>query len=288
MCVSYGFATWTLARHLLADGSLTVRLLTSNAVIGLLPASTNNLGYGQTNALLLGIGVLCLAASSWRRAGLYAALAISVKPIMVVVAAYCFLRARWIALAYFVAGVLALLAAASAVFGLDTVLDYVRANPVGKVPPWLYTEWVNQSLLSTLLRQAEVEVPVSQAIFYPPFLLVGGAIGALSIWLAWRLARRGDELAFGLLLSAALLLYPGVLKPYGMLMLIPLFQLGMRLWRTRLGIGCFALLMAAVYLVETGMAFAAHAIVWAATCLWATCSAKLEPCFPGPPATLRG
>ena len=283
VCATYGLAVWAVARHLLVDGSLTIRLLTSIAIIGLLPASASNLGYEQTNALLLAIGVLCLATESRLRTGLYAALAISVKPIMVFAAGYYFLRARWIALALFIGGLLALLAAASAVFGLETVLDYVRANPIGRVPPWLHTEWVNQSLLSTLLRQADAEVPVSQAIWYPPFLLVGGAVGALSTWLAWRLARNGDKLAFSLLLSAALLLYPGVLKPYGMLMLIPLVQVGMRLWHTKLGIVSFALLIAVVYLVDTGMAFAAHAIVWSATCLWAACSEKLEPYSKGDP-----
>ena len=137
-----------------------------------------------------------------------------------------YLSGRWIALALFIGGLPRCVPQSVLSFGLETVLDYVRAKSRvrGGSTPWLHTEWVNQSLLSTLLRQADAEVPVSQAIWYPPFLLVGGAVGALSTWLAWRLARNGDKLTLSLLLSAALLLYPGVLKPYGMLMLIPLVQ----------------------------------------------------------------
>lgn len=277
VCASFLVAAWVLARHLLPHGTLLVRLLAATVLISTLPASASNMTFAQTNALILALGVLSLAADPRGRAGLFSALAVSVKPIMAFSAAYHVLRGRWRALAICVAAVIALFGAAAVAYGPGTVLDYVRANPVGRVPSWLFTEWVNQSLLSTLLRLSSVEVPSAQAVWYPPFLLIGGAVGLLSLWLAWQLARRGDALAFGLFAATGLLLYPGVLKPYGMLMLIPLLQLGGRLWRTPQGTGFLALLVGVTYWLDSLIPFAAHALVWAVTCLWAVCADRLEP-----------
>ncbi len=279
VCAAFVFAAWAFARHLLVDGSMPLRLLAAFAFIALLPASINTMRLEQTSALLLAVSILCLAAGSDRRAGLFAALAFLIKPILVLAAGYHFLRARWVALGYFLGGLVALFAAAVAVFGLDTVLDYVRTNPVPNAPAWMFTESHNQSLLATLVRLSPTVVPSHQAIWYPPFLLLGTVVAAISAWLAWRLARNNDELAFGLLIGAALLLYPGVQRPYGMLMLIPVAQLGMRLWHTLPGTACFAAFVTFVYFIDERSLFTANAAVWLATCAWAVFAEKLESYF---------
>jgi hypothetical protein len=279
VCAAFVLATWALGRHLLVDGTQPVRWLVALSFVALLPASLNTMKFEQTSALLLAVSVLCLAAKSDRRSGVLAALAFTVKPILVLAAGYHFLRARWVAVGIFVVTVAALLAAAAAVFGPDTVLDYFRANPIGKSPPWIFTEKWNQSLLATLVRMSDTVIPASEAILYPPFLVIGGAIAAISAWLAWQLARRGDTLAFGLLVGGALLLYPGVQKPYGMLLLIPIVQIGLRLWRTTPGTACFAAFAGVIYYVEARMPFAANAAVWAAACVWAAFGGRLESYF---------
>lgn len=276
VCATFVFAVWVVAQDLLEDGPLAIRLLVTLALVGLLPASVSNLNYEQTNALVLGVAVLAMSAASARKAGLIAAIAVAIKPIMALTLAYLFLRARWRALAGCALALFAMLAAAALVFGPTTVLDYVRANPVANVPPWIFTEWVNQSLLATLLREAVPAVPVDDALMYPPFLLVGGTVGLMSLWLAWRLARQDDPLAFGLLVAAALLLYPGVLKPYGMLMLIPILLMSRRAWHRHGGALLVATFVAVVYFVDTFMSFAAHALVWSATSLWAVCGDELQ------------
>jgi hypothetical protein len=276
VCATFLFAIWAVARGLLEDGPLAIRLLVTLALVGLLPASVSNLYFEQTNALVLGVGVLALSAASERKAGLVSAMAIAIKPIMALTLAYLFLRSRWRSIAISALALAGMLTAAALAFGPITVLDYVRANPVGNVPPWIFTEWVNQSLLATLLRGAESAVAVDEALMYPPFLLTGGAVGLTSLWLAWRLARRGDPLAFGLLVATSLLLYPGVLKPYGMLMLIPLVILFRRIWHLHSGVLLAATFIAVVYFVDTYMSFAAHALVWSATSLWAVCGDELE------------
>lgn len=277
LCASFGFAAWAIARHLLVDGSLAVRILAAGTLVTMLSASTSNMSLEQTNALLLAVSVLCLAAESGWRAGVYAALAISIKPILVLAPAYQFLRARWATLGFFAAALIALFCATAAVFGPDTVLDYVRVNPVGNVPQAVYAQTINQSLLGTLLRLQGVEALATHVVWHPPFLLIGGAVAAISTWLAWRLARKGDNLAFGLLVGAALLLYPGTQKPYGMLMLVPLAQLGVRLWNTAPGAAVFSAFILIVYYANYHVPFAAHAAVWAACCFWAVCAGKLEP-----------
>jgi hypothetical protein len=97
-------------------------------------------------------------------------------------------------------------------------------------------------------------------------------VGVVSLWLAWRLVRRDDPLAFGLLAAAALLLYPGVLTPYGMLMMIPVAQLCGRVWGDTRGAFMAAAFVAVLYYVDSLMPFAAHAMAWSAACLWAVCS----------------
>jgi hypothetical protein len=60
-------------------------------------------------------------------------------------------------------------------------------------------------------------------------------------------------------------------------MLIPLAQLGIRLWRTIPGAACFSAFVAVVYYVDSQVPFVANAAVWSATCLWAVCADRLEP-----------
>ena len=252
------------------EAPLSARLLCSAAAVLALPATASNAFFEQTNCLLLALAAGACAAGAAGRAGVWSALAMCVKPVMAVAGIHLVCRRYWRATV--IAGACLLVAGlvTLATFGPATTFDYLRANPISNVPPWQYTGWINQSLLATLLRLFDPEGQARGAeLMYPPFLIVAGLIGAVSVYAAARLPQRDADLSLGVLLCAGLLLYPGTLVPYSTLLLVPLASFSARrasVWRgdvmLPIGIGLTYLLLAYV-------AFAANALVWAVAAGWA-------------------
>lgn len=245
---------------LIGHGSLLGRLFGAAALVCAMPAIGKNSFYEQTGALLLALAALVAASNGARRAGLWAGLAACVKPIMAVAIVHLVARRHRTATIVALATLAVALVAAVLAFGAGTSLDYVRSGWMSRVPEWQYTGWTNQSLLGTMLR-LDPALPKA-ALSYPPFLLAAGWIAVFSIVLAARVRAEDSDLAFGLLLCAGLLLYPGTLDSYSTLLLVPLVALHRRRGRFRYGGVAVPIGAAVVYLLLSRVPFAANLLMW--------------------------
>jgi hypothetical protein len=272
-------AAWLLARAFMpADGWRSACLVL--ALIVALPASLMNVADAQTNFLLLLLVALALHGRRSAAGAVWQTLAIWVKPYTAVLLLLDILRGR--ARRLIVAGITALasLLAAAVVLGPATFAAYLHADPAAREPSFAFAEVVNQSLLAIVLRLHAV-LPPHVSIFHEPLYLAGTALlTALTLALCTRTrTRRGGELEFALLLLLGLLVYPGSLSSYGVVLIVPLLVV----WRHRAGLPggarAAALLVGLAVILQSAVlqrGFEANALIWIA-CAYLLLRERSEP-----------
>ncbi len=269
-------AIWLLARTFLREDGLA-GVLAAAALTLALPAASSTVAAGQTNfLLLLGLALFWRAKERFT-GGLWLGFAVLVKPLVAILVIPLLIR-RWFAP---VGGtvlvvVLATIAAGGIVPG--ALSAYLHANPSSKLPPWVYTEASNTSLLGAILRAAHpvaitgIPLPISFAVSSIVLLLI-------SAWLCVRLRSDAADLAVSLWLVLGLLLYPVSQDFYAILLIVPLLVL----WRRRRSFawqsaGCIVL-VTVLYLLQRlpgngDGTVAAYGLLWVA--LAALCAPALE------------
>ena len=113
-------------------------------------------------------------------------------------------------------------------FGWNTSTAYFTSNIGARLPPIVFTEQINQSLLATILG-ARGGAPVGNPLFDPFFLGAALVLVAGTAWLVRRLGERHSDHGLALLFPCALLVYPAALAHYSVLLVLPLLHL----WRGR-------------------------------------------------------
>ena len=229
----------------------------------LLPATGVTFALGQTNFLAL---LLVLATWRWRDrpvSALSILCASVVKPLYYILWLYPLLRRRWRTLLLGAIGTAVLCGIVVAIFGFDTFVTYFRNNPVKRIPYHVLIESANTSLHALVLRH------VSRA----PELVFDAAAALVllaTVWASVRAGRRaeGDELAMAVLVPAGLLLYPGALAHYTVVLLAPLVWLWSRYATTAVRGICIALVIALVYGVTHHDA--GHDAIAGTAALWIT------------------
>lgn len=220
--------------------------------------------FGQTSFLTLILLLLYWLDRERPRAGVWIVLGAIAKPYMAILLFDALLNKRWRAVVWS-AGAGALASAASLLLlGPRTFISYFTLDPPGRVPRWVYMEWVNQSLLATILRLTRA--PVARSPAANPIFLV--SVLGLFLITGWLIVRAGREttLSLCLWLLLGLIIYPGTLAHYSV-MLLPVLLL---LWQTRentpLGVsGCTFLVTLVIALVGFhAEAFAAYFLTWIA------------------------
>lgn len=181
--------------------------------------------FEQTNYLNLILITLFLSAPDNRTRGLIAGLAPFVKPIMGFLALGLILERRWPAVRMALIANVAAFGLAGLVFGFDSVASYFLHPPNGRLPLWVYTQDVNQSLLAGILRATGETDPSRIGSGNPLFLLAALCLTLPTLLVASHLLRRGQQLGYALLLMLALLLYPSSLVHYGVLTIVPVLFL---------------------------------------------------------------
>ncbi len=231
----------------------------------------------QTDFLMLLTLLAFWHAREQAAGGAWLAAGVIVKPVLGVLAVYPLIRRRWGVLAMGAAIGGAACGATALAFGWPTVRSYFVDNPAGRIPRATFVEAANQSLLATVLRSPPHHTPLLAPARDPVFLALAAGVLCITAWCIARLPRdpRHDELALATAIPAALLVYPGTLTHYSILLLVPLLWL----WGRRgnrlpavLGIAALVGLVAAVVRYRSGSyAIAANALVWL-TCV--ACSAR--------------
>ncbi len=177
---------------------------------------------GQTNFLALLLTLMVFADRTRARSGIWLVLGGVVKPMVAVTGLAFLLRRRWNVVAAAVGTGIALIVVTAIVFGVQTWVTYLTDNPAARhAPDFLWFQGVNQSLLAGILRwtgSGSSAVPFAN----PTFLALAALIIVLSCIV---MAVRGvvsEEHALALAVPLGLIVYPGTLSHYEVLLLVPL------------------------------------------------------------------
>jgi Glycosyltransferase family 87 len=176
--------------------------------------------FSQTNFLLLFYLLLIKKYANTKYAGIVLALAIFTKPYMIVFIMFFILRKNWKAILYFAVSCAAFVGITAALFGTAPFMSYIFNNAANRLPAWVFAESINQSLHAVLLRAhlISVEKPLVFAC------IAGGLLLGTLIYLLFLVKRKLYDFILPVLLLIGLILYPGTLSYYGVLLLFIMFQ----------------------------------------------------------------
>jgi glycosyl transferase family 87 len=240
-------------------------LLLAVALLALLRPSLATLSCAQTNFILLLPLLACWRQPLATRGGVLIGLAALVKPVAGALFLVALVRIQWRILAGAALTVAAALLASLGIFGAETHLSFWASPPTDRMPPHVYTEEENQSLLATVLRAIEGPVPET-ALQQPVFLVLALVLTVATAVIARRLPVEELPVAWGLTLALGLLVYPATLAHYGLLLIVPVSWL----WSVRHEIpyGTAAAVglatLVATLLSRTETAFVGFAVTWLA------------------------
>ena len=219
--------------------------------------------YAQTNFLALLMFLLYWRDRVQARAGMWVALGAVVKLYLGVLLFDSLIFKRWRAVMWALGSGVVLALASLLLLGPSTFLSYFTLHPTSRIPGWVYVEWMNQSLLGTILRVIHAPVAGGSLARNPLFVVAALALTLATAWLVYRVGAN-SEWGLALWILLALIIYPGTLAHYSV-MLLPVLLL---LWRdkekTALGVwGTTLLLILVLGLVGfNSHAFSAYLLTW--------------------------
>ena len=200
------------------------------ALLTLVLASTfETLGHAQINFIVLLAFLLYWQKRESLIGGVWLGIGMMVKPILVIVLIYPILRRHWrsllgVAVAIIVSSVITIIA-----FGPGMFFGYFMSNPIVlKMPNYLYTEDINQSLLATILRLTNFDFSAGSPYLQPIFIITAMLFTGITSFLVFH---RKDEqepysdYALALTITFALLLFPKTLTHYAVLLIVPILTI---------------------------------------------------------------
>ncbi len=210
-----------LAKTYVAGPWLPATLATF-AFVGSFSPTIETLQFAQTIFLVTAfVFAYARERSDWR-AGIWLALAVVVKPFVLVLVVVPLIRRQWQTVATFAGTLLAALALSDALLGQRNLVSYVTDNPVGRYPAVAYLDDVNISPFSALLRARHV-TPAHVALGHETvFLLCAlGFVLATAFAIAYARSRERDDYALALAVCCALVVFPQTLDFYAFVLLVP-------------------------------------------------------------------
>lgn len=228
-----------------------VELAACLALVCACDGTLSTMGHAQTTFTAL-LALLLF----WRRrqvplGGLWACVAMLVKPFLAVLAVWLVGARRWRALGGFLLGTAAFAIASIAVFGGDVFVDSFTRMHAEPKPGWIFSETSNQSALAWVLRATHASCEGAGCVANPIFLVIAGVLTTVTGLLVLAIARTHEEWAISLCVLLALLVYP-VSQAFYSVLLIPALLVA---WRDRAqpaGWGAtLGLVGAAVYALAT-------------------------------------
>lgn len=174
----------------------------------------------QTNFLLLFYLLLIKKYSEHKFAGILLAIAFFTKPFMLIFGLYFLFSKNWKAIAFFIGSVLLLSGMSIITFGVDTFTSYFFNNAAQRIPAWQFSEDVNQSLHAVLIRANLISLDKPHI-----YLLIVTVITILTIlFSAFLYKKKLFNNVWALLLIIGLLIYPGTLNYYSVVLLFIVFH----------------------------------------------------------------
>jgi hypothetical protein len=186
----------------------------------LYPSVNATLKCSQTNFILLFFLILLEKYSRHKFAGILLALAFFTKPFMLIFGLFFLFARNWKAIVYFIATSAILSGLSILAFGFETFQSYFFNNATQRLPQWQFSEDINQSLNAVLIR-ANLISPDQPWTYTLLFVFVLALAFLYSIYL---FKNNQHEIIWTLLLLVSLIIYPGTLSYYGVLLLFIVFK----------------------------------------------------------------
>jgi hypothetical protein len=196
-------------------------LLFTITFVLIFPSVNENILYSQTNYILLYLLLLIYKYQDKPISGIFILLAVITKPFMFVFLLIPVLKKNWEAFVYMIVSGAVVLGFSIYLTGINSYLIFIADNPSKRLPDFIYTEFINQSLNAFILRHHYVDISDKLLYFIISAILV--FFSGLSINFLYK--KKNFDLIFSLLLIIILLIYPFTLSYYGVLLLFVTFQL---------------------------------------------------------------
>lgn len=180
----------------------------------------STLYYTQTNFILLFLLLLMKKYGDTKYAGIFLALAIFTKPYMIIFIVALILYKNWNAIIYFILSSIAIVGLAVSFFGTAAFTNYLFNNSVHRLPKEVFSEGINQSLHAVLIRADLISPDKSLTYIYISI----GVLLATLVYLLFLVKRKLYDYIWAVLLLIVLIIYPGTLSYYGVLLLFIIFQ----------------------------------------------------------------
>jgi len=254
ICI-YGLWRLFLKEH----GVLSLLLVA--ALLLVLNPTIGTFYYAQTNfiALLFFLAFWGTKSKDW--GGVWLALCVVVKPYMAVLYFYPLLARRWKMLAVAIITLMSLTVLSTLAFGLDVLVSFF-SKPISKVPLYLYTEIVNQSLLATILRLSQDQIINGSPILNPVYLGISFVLLITTTFVAVVNRNNNDHWVILSILFLSLIIYPATLQHYSIFLILPVVLLLQQSYRGKKERIAMLFMIFITYLLSGNYAFFANLFVW--------------------------
>ena len=240
----------------------------------LLPTTHNAVYYEQTTFIFLLFILLMWKDLDKPISGLWLTLGIFAKPILAIFLIYPVLRRKWkmlltAALAFiFISGITLI------IFGPSVFITFFFHNPNVNIPRINYTEWTNQSLLSTIIRITNYDFSYSTPLIHPLFVISALLVCGFSFWFIYKLDDSRNEWAFAIIILTSIMLYPGSINSYGPMIIPVLLFLFMQRNNFSAKGSWLIVIIAAAYAVNYLDPFLSYLFIWSVLLFIVSCEKK--------------
>lgn len=234
-------------------------------IIFLLLPGTQSAMYFEHNTFIFMLPLLL----TWKykdriSSGIWYSIGIFSKPFLLIILLYPLIRRQWKIISVTVVTSIIILLTTLIVFGNSIFISFLTTNPNSQLPNSDYTEWVNQSLLATILRLTHYDFTYSSPILHPLYIILGAVFLISTIILSYKLKPIKNDWTFSLILLMSLIIYPGTIYSYSPVVIpILLFLFYQRsLIFNSLGI---SIVFALVYFIMETNPFISYLFLWLLT-----------------------
>jgi hypothetical protein len=194
-------------------------ILLSAAIFLLMPLTRTVFSVEQPSFIALFFVLLFWKDRNKLYSGVWVAVSIFIKPYLAILFLYYLLNKLWKPLFISILSTAVICFLSIIVYSPDIFLNYIYKNPNLIIPYSNYTEWINQSLLSTILRITKPDMPNTSPVLNPIFLTLAVLIFSFSCLLVSKLGSKRSELGISILLLVVLLLSPHSLSHYSTILI---------------------------------------------------------------------
>ncbi len=242
-------------------------ILSIAALFLLFPGTRSAFYVEQTTFIYMFLLLLIWKYRDMTMSGFWITIGLFVKPILAIILLYPIIRRKWKTIVVAAISAITILLFTFLIFGKSVFITFLMNNPNSHVPHTDYTEWINQSLLATILRITKYDFSYSTPLIHPLFIVSAFILFGISSWIIYKIKDTESEWAFSILICMALMIYPGTTTTYSPLMIPVLIFLFTERAKITFTKWLLPLLIILVYLIMLVNAFLSCLILWFALTL---------------------